>query len=387
MAIPKSHRASCHTAYQHYQIFHGHDFCCNDRYGSLFNVVYNTPMCHCGRSSSGYGFWGGIGMGFGMGIMNFLGGMFTNIFAGGLPSLGGGGSNRNRNVNNEGDRGNGNKKCEDKDLAKINELWDEYDKVTDKDAAKKLYDKVKKLAKKPIDDEHKDDNIIKYNRIMKALADKWKVGDNANISEEQAADGAAAASQVGNGLPPAKVGNETAGNVTPEKVKIGDQDVDLETISNDDLMKLLNEDSINKLEPKVAQDILKKLGALSNDLDENDKPYAKVTTDYKVLLLIQKSGLKLKACNNTSLSGENAYIRGTITGVEYDEDNKATRFKIITDNGAYQMLTGDNKLTLLFVVTSDVYKMNPEYYDDGVEYKIENGEYAERSGSPALKKK
>ncbi len=128
----QSRRVGCHTAYQHYEMFHGHKACCGD-IPSVFNVVYNTPHCRCGSSSWGGGFWGGIGMGFGMGFANLFSGILGNIFGGfgfGFPSFGGGWGDfglgghqlSSRNTNNT-------QGAENKDYEKLNKLFERKNKL------------------------------------------------------------------------------------------------------------------------------------------------------------------------------------------------------------------------------------------------------------------
>lgn len=62
-------RINCHSAFKHYEMFHGNKACCGgNSYGSVFNTTYNI---NCGGHG---GFWGGFGYG--------LGNAFAGLFAG-----------------------------------------------------------------------------------------------------------------------------------------------------------------------------------------------------------------------------------------------------------------------------------------------------------------
>ena len=171
----QSRRVGCHSAYQHYEMFHGHKACCGD-IPSVFNVVYNTPHCRCGSSSWGGGFWGGIGMGLGMGVANFFSGMFGSVFNmsswWSSPSLGGSNNSPLYNSDafwNSGKNKNNNSACTDKDLDNINKLWDKVRNVADESTAKSLNTQIKGLIERPLDDTHKADNKTSYENLLKDL--------------------------------------------------------------------------------------------------------------------------------------------------------------------------------------------------------------------------
>lgn len=185
-------RIGCHTAYQHYEMFHGHKACCNSR-SSIFNVVYNTPHC-CSGSSWGGGFWGGIGMGIGMGIANFFGGMFGNMFGGGMgfgfPGFGGFGGGfgggwgnfwgGNSGANN-GTPANNNSNVTNVDYEKLNKLHERKNNLLEKENPSKdelqaLLDDIESLEKNLDGNDDKKDK--KYIEELKCgLADKIKLAD------------------------------------------------------------------------------------------------------------------------------------------------------------------------------------------------------------------
>lgn len=68
-----AHRIRCHSAFQHYNMFHGHSTGGNN-YGSIFNVnLYGGNCC-------GGGFWSGLGAGFGAGFGSMFGGFMSSLF-------------------------------------------------------------------------------------------------------------------------------------------------------------------------------------------------------------------------------------------------------------------------------------------------------------------
>ena len=77
----------CHSAFQHYEMFHGHGACHGggNNYGSIFNITYNCNGKHGGFWS---GLAGGLGYGIGswlMGGLNMVGGWLGGM---GVPMMG-----------------------------------------------------------------------------------------------------------------------------------------------------------------------------------------------------------------------------------------------------------------------------------------------------------
>ncbi len=173
---PKRINACQHTATYNYLSYHLRDI---DIFGGG-NTTINYNCC----GSHGGGFWKGVGYGAGFALANWLGGAI-NYFAGGFNSWmmpmnnlwqcwsgaswsGGYGGSNATSSNKTGSTG---KSDEDKDQAKISDLIKRLKKLqtTNKPLEtefKQLYDEIKKLADKPIDDKNKDNNIDHYNRLL-----------------------------------------------------------------------------------------------------------------------------------------------------------------------------------------------------------------------------
>lgn len=75
-------RIHCHSAFKHYEIFHGNKACCGG--GSSNTSIFLNCKGHGG------GFWSGFGMGLGNWFGNMLGGFASNLFGGfGMGGFGG----------------------------------------------------------------------------------------------------------------------------------------------------------------------------------------------------------------------------------------------------------------------------------------------------------
>ena len=243
-----AHRIKCHSAFQHYNMFHGHSTGGNN-YGSIFNInVYDGGGC------GGGGFWSGLGAGFGAGFGNMFGGFlssmfggfgnmfggcfgggfgmgglfggfgnmfggfggFGNMFGGGFglggmlgyglgnTLLGGGisglfgGKNKKAKKSKETKETDKpetttvkDKKCEDKDGKKITDYIKEIRELKDTDTAKalKLYKELSKLAKNPEDTSHETDNKKSYEELLlnlKKQFDFTSPDDDGNPTEAKA---------------------------------------------------------------------------------------------------------------------------------------------------------------------------------------------------------
>ena len=183
-------RINCHSAFQHYDMFHSRH--CGGNYGSVFNTTYNI---NC--SGHNGGFWGGFGLGLG----NAFGSIFGSMFGGGMfgsfgfPMFGGGMfggfPSWNNSWNLSGLWGNREKKadksdeaetpkkevkvvheaCNDPDLAKINGFTDRVQGLRETFDAKKAEDLKKEIedAMKNQDDTHKAENTAAYQNLLDDL--------------------------------------------------------------------------------------------------------------------------------------------------------------------------------------------------------------------------
>lgn len=189
-------RINCHSAFQHYEMFHSRH--CGGNYGSVFNTTYNI---NCGGHNGG--FWGGFGLGLGNAFGNIFGGMFGggmfgggNMFGGfGFPMFGGGMfggiPSWNNSWNLSGLFGNREKKadksdetdapkkevkvehepCNDPDLKKINGFRDkvqELQKAPDAAKAEALKKEIEEAMKNQ-DDTHKAENTASYQNLLDDL--------------------------------------------------------------------------------------------------------------------------------------------------------------------------------------------------------------------------
>lgn len=246
-----AHRIGCHSAFKHYNMFHEH---CSggNNYGSIFNVnVYGNG---CGGGSFWSGFGHGLGAGFGSLFGGFFGGFMSNIFGGfgnmfggfnmggmfggcfpGFGGMFGGAFGNFGNFGNFGGNygnfdfgGNGGlsglfggrkkktgksgntktpddtnndpasttagkaKECEDKDIAKHNELRESLNNLKAKpnptsDEIVTLYNEVKKLADKPLDDSHSAGNKKTYELLLKNIEDAFNITKDGNGNATSAA--------------------------------------------------------------------------------------------------------------------------------------------------------------------------------------------------------
>lgn len=196
-------RINCHSAFRHYEMFHGHGACCGgNSYGSVFNTTYNIK---CGGHG---GFWGGFGLGLGSFVGNLFGGFMGNMgFGGGMgfgfpgfgfgfPNFGGGSwfgggnssrvndSNSSKTTNcnckgcgNDNDKTNS-KDNEDKDQAKLSDLIKKVNalkvdkttgKTVDSTDVEELRKELENLKETPIDDVNGTNNKDHYARLLDDL--------------------------------------------------------------------------------------------------------------------------------------------------------------------------------------------------------------------------
>ncbi len=184
-------RINCHSAFKHYEMFHS-------RGGDVINIgSNNTTIFNCGGSHLGGGFWGGFGLGLGnafgslfSGFGGFgMGGFGFPSFGGGFGNFGGGwsnpwgnsgGSTRSANSSNNTCHCNDNTSDikEDADQKKLKNLINQIKgfvkdkndgKPVDPNAIAKLRQELRDRIAKPLDDIYKDNNINHYELLLKDL--------------------------------------------------------------------------------------------------------------------------------------------------------------------------------------------------------------------------
>lgn len=402
-------RINCHSAFKHYEMFHGNAACCGGKsYGSIFNTTYNI---NCGGHNGG--FWGGFGMGLGacfgnlfsgfMGNMGFggFGGLFGGGMGFGFPSFGGGnwfgGGSSNRvsdshssNTTSCNCKGCGNdngktnsKNNEDKDQARLKELDDEVRGFENnlKDGINvdqtKLADVRKALEllkNSPIDDINGETNKAHYARLLDDLNEAFPPKNTTTpvaAPTKQAPAVAAAPAQ----------GNEDTVTINGQPVKLSDL--------TPAQIQALGVDQIKNLTADQAKDLLKTLGLLTQD--DSGNPGVKATTNYKALLLTEQSGLPLACGHNVKLDnvqGADAYINGTISDVTLDSTTNIITFVIDDDNAKYKMSckADSTKYQIAEMVENKTNKYKSAKV--GTEYEIkenDNDDYAVRNGEAAIK--
>lgn len=157
----------CHSAFQHYEMFHGHGACHGggNNYGSIFNITYNCS----GRHGN---FWSGLATGLGYGIGNwFMGGL--NMLGGwlGLGGMGfGGGWGMGMGMPTFGWGGGAGRVGDDSD----------YGRYRRSDSSERTVVRTEVKYKDDIDHEA----INKLSGEVKALAEKAKSG---NVTPEEVA--------------------------------------------------------------------------------------------------------------------------------------------------------------------------------------------------------
>ena len=295
----------CHSAFQHYEMFHGHGACHGggNNYGSIFNINYS---CNGGHGN----FWSGLGAGLGYGLggwlmggLNMLGGWlgfggtgFGGGWGMGMPMLGWGGGATTNNVtsNNTGRVRTKTIEKTDSEYSAINDAREQLQKlqakkdpVTDAEI-QALKDQIAALtAKDGINDTENDDQIA----MLKADFEKFKAGITSDSSEDDT------------------VVTET-----------GDADdtgvVDIAGI-NLDKVKELKDPQIDKLTKDQAIIILKKIGYITV---EGDEQVGKLSKIYPVLLLLAKSGVTVEVEYREKSSDK--WIKGPISDVQIAEDGK-----------------------------------------------------------------
>ena len=282
-------RINCHSAFRHYEMFHGHGACGGGSYGSIFNTTYNIK---CGGHG---GFWGGFGAGLGCFVGNLFGGFMGNMgfggfgFGGGMgfgfpgfgfgfPNFGGGswfgGGNSSRVSNShssntttcnckcckDGDDKTNSKDNEDKDQAKLSDLIKKVNalkvdkttgKTVDPNDVAKLRKELEELKETPLDDVNGTNNKDHYARLLDEL--------NKNFPIDNTKDGTPVQSQA---------------PVQPQAPAVAEEPVQ----GNEDTVTIDGKPvKLSNLTPEQVKALNDK-GALTQD------QLAKLTDDQKVLL-------------------------------------------------------------------------------------------------------
>ncbi len=289
----------CHSGFQHYEMFHGHGACHGggNNYGSIFNINYNCS----GRHGN---FWTGLAGGLGYGIGSwFMGGL--NMLGGWL-GLGGGmgfggcglfgmpmfnwGNNTAAGVRNYNNDYRNTERVIEKEVVKPDT---EYEAIND--ARKQLQQLQNK--KDPVTDAE----IQALKAQIDALTAKDGISDTEN--DEQIRMLKADFEKLKDGVPSTVVTDPGA--------------VDIAGIDSLDKVMALEEPQIEGLTKDQAIDILKKIGYITGDGDEQ---VGQLSNIYKVLKLLEKSGVTVQV--EYRGASQDKWIRGPISDVTQDADGK-----------------------------------------------------------------
>ena len=389
-------RINCHSAFKHYEMFHS-------RGGDVINIgSNNTTIFNCGGSHLGGGFWGGFGLGLG----NAFGSLFSGFGMGGFgfPSFGGGWGNYGNIWNNPWGSGNSSHVSDTSksstratsdndnapakkniDNAKFADLTGQLKDLQQKEnvtpeEVQAVIDKVQDARNKEdgiegVNDKKTYDNLLATLKDMKAKAEKAKAAP-----VEQPATRALTQTEGAGGAPKteAPADNEPTVTINGKPVKLSDLTADQ--------IKGLTEDQINGLTPEQAKALLDKLGLLNDG-----KNGVKATTNLAALRLVAKSGLPLSCGHNIALDNvknSDPYINGKISDVKYDDTTKTITFIIDDDNAKYKMSckADDSKYQIAEMVENKTHKYKSVKIGTAYEIKEDdNDDYAVRNGAAAIK--
>lgn len=395
----------CHSSFVHYNMFHDkHSHCGGNNYGSIFNITNNCSGGHTGfwggfGAGLGYGlgnlfggFMGGMGnmfSGFGMnmfgGFGNMFGGFSMNMFSGFGNMFGGFGLNFGGWSNN----------LFSTQSYKDSDYYDKYEprkkepiKETsdDKEVEVEVEVKVKKEKDiaaeniKPEEDKKKNASLINGKAIniltlddiakltkkdYKKLSDEEKEELRTQLANLITEDNDEIQKMLSNKrfpeelsriilfklsnppVEPAPVEKTPVEktpvvptplvNVTDDEILIGNNKIKLSELTPAKV-KELTADNINSLTSEKATAILKQLGYVDNN------NIGQMSSEYKVLLLLQKSGVNVQCAKNSE--SQDQWIQGKISNVT-ESDGKVA-FTI--DNGTAD---GDFKFKYSFKQVED----------------------------------
>lgn len=167
---------------------------------------------------------------------------------------------------------------------------------------------------------------------------------------------------------------------TENQVKIGDKIIDIASITLDDIP----ETEINNLDKTKVDKILTKLGYLANGV-------GKMSNDYKVLLLLQRSGVTVEVEHRGA--SQDQWVKGPISNVTKDSSGKLS-YTVDCDNVAGASIEGK----YIFTATDNTNKKftaksaedNPSYTVDEtieLEYQDEKQPLLNKSDRPLVKRK
>lgn len=326
----------CHSGFVHYNMFHDrHSHSCGNIIGSVFNVTNNCSGNHTG-------FWGGLGAGLGWGLGNFLGGftsMFTgfgmgltnmfggfgNMFGGfGMPGLfggfggfgdfwGGGFSsvdNSSKYTSKHTDCKCGCGDANDEDCPKIADYQKEINGLAELEPTELTDEKYNEIkgrieadrALSEKDSKNKTANLKSYDELLVALDKafgKVSTPPVAEVVEENEEDGV---------------------------VTIGGNKVEINNITIN-VVNDWTENDISGLSAEKAKAVLVKLGFIIGDV-------GKISSDYKILLLLQKSGVNVECATNPD--SKDPMIQGKIENVTLVGDKVSYTVDNSTANGDFQ---------------------------------------------------
>lgn len=327
-------RIRCHSAFKHYEIFHGNKACCGG--GSGNTSIFVNCKGHDG------GFWGGFGLGLGNWFGNILGGFAGNLFGGfsgfggfgggmgfggmmgmggfGFPGMGGGSwglwgnqasngtCNCDGNSSTAEETGKRKSKTEksrtvgdadgekvDPDRETINNLWARKNELLAKKAPntataeelQKLLDDIKEAEASQNKNEIHDDtdntsfDLLKYGLedMIKAAQKRTPVNkegvqpENTEGQPEVPANGNPAASGANNGqevAPDGEVQPTTRENPASNPVA-GETTANIQKAKTlDDLAKALPDGDLNKLTEAEKEAYAKKLKNILSTMNIND---------------------------------------------------------------------------------------------------------------------
>ena len=273
----------CNPGHSHRHIYHHHHH--HSHCGPCFGGSVFTVSHHCGGHSAG--FWGGFGAGLGMGLGNMLGG-FMNSFTSGFGNMFGGFGNMFGGFG-MGGFGFGMPMMGGFGMGGFGMPWAaSYGGGTVKDDA--------------------------------YFASKYGTGISSSTSssssvkseeDDEASDKGSVSGDTGG------TGN-TDGTGNPDKVTIAGKEVDINGITINELKKM-TDDELEKIDKTKAEEILKEIGFL-------DDGVGKMSTEYVVLKLLEKSEIEVECANNSN--AEDQWIKGKITNVAKPNENTKLSYTI-----------------------------------------------------------
>ena len=323
---------------------------------NMFGGWLGGGMNMFGMGGFPMGGFGGFGMGFPMMNMFGMGGVNPSY----TPSTSSScncGCNGTSN-SSKSSKSSSTKDCKDNDIDDIQKYETDYDNLKDtaktpnptRETAKNLYDEVAAKLNN-LDGVHDDDNKFRLNRIKKGLEAMAVTNSWGDLSKDDTpANGTPA-----NGTPAEKKENEgkpveddkTVNNQKPNVVSKADGaeiPKNVEKLANDEItingqntkitdiknladISGLTPDEISALSQDKAIAVLNQLGYVEKD-SSNQPVAGKISANYKVLLLLEKSKLEVNVAENSNSNDKKIYgkiknVDETVGYVAYDIDCSA----------------------------------------------------------------